>query len=79
MKAEQSELHRRIGSLFGVSLKIASPVSQLHLIREKIAARGYQPFDKEDIMGELGKLQHIAGELHSEMLRIDDLLKKQQD
>lgn len=79
MKAQQSELNQRIGSLFSVSLKIASPVSQLHLIGEKIAARGYQSFDKEDIMGELGKLQRIAGELHWEMLRIDDLLKKQQD
>jgi hypothetical protein len=73
----QDELNKHIGALFSVSLKITGPVSQLHLIREKMAARGYQPFDKADIMSELGSLQHIAGELHGEMLRIHDLLKKQ--
>jgi hypothetical protein len=73
----KTELNKCIGSLFTVSLKLTNPVSQLHQIREKIAARGYQSFDKDDIMGELGRLQHIAGELHGEMLRIHDLLKQQ--
>lgn len=72
----QPVLLKEIGSLMQISFKITSPVSQLHLIREKIAARGYQSFDKPDIMDELGQLQHIAGELHGEMLRIHDLLNK---
>lgn len=73
----QTELNKCIGTLFSTSLKLSNPISQLHLIREKITARGYQSFDKEDIMSELGRLQHIAGELHGEMLRIHDLLKQQ--
>lgn len=77
MKPIQPELSKHIGSLLSVSLRISNPVSQLHMIREKIAVRGYQSFDKDDIMGELGRLQHIAGELHGEMLRIYDLLKQQ--
>lgn len=72
----QPVLLKEIGSLTQISFKITNPVSQLHLIREKIAARGYQSFDKPDIMDELGRLQHIAGELHGEMLRIHDLLNK---
>jgi hypothetical protein len=76
-KEIQSELNKRIGSVFSMSLKINSRVSQLYLIREKIAARGYQSFDKEDILDELGRLQHIAGALHGEMLRLHDLLKQQ--
>jgi hypothetical protein len=79
MKEHTTELSRRMGSLFAASLRLSHPVSQLHLIREKMAQRGYQAFDKEDIMSELGNLQHIAGELHAEMLRIHDLLKQQHD
>ena len=71
----QKELSQNIGRLMETSFKLSNPVSQLHLIREKINARGYQSFDKSDIMDELGRLQHIAGELHGEMLRIHDLLK----
>ncbi len=76
MSEKQHNVSQHIGSLIAVSYRISNPLSQLHLIREKITARGYQSFDKTDIMDELGRLQHIAGELHSEMLRIHDLLKQ---
>lgn len=72
----QHNLSRHIGNLVTLSFKVSSPVSQLSLMREKISVRGYQSFDKSDIMDELGRLQHIAGELHGEMLRIHDLLKQ---
>jgi len=70
------ELQRHIGKLFEQGLKVSNPLAQLHQIREKINARGFQNFDKDDIMGELGQLQRILGELHGEMLRIDSLLNK---
>jgi hypothetical protein len=71
---QQEQLTKAIGTLFSVSLKVASPVGQLHLIREKIMARGYKEFDKKDILDELGRLQHIAGELHREMVSIHNTL-----
>jgi hypothetical protein len=71
------ELNRYIGQLFTESLKISSPVGMLHTIREKLNTRGYQSYDKEDILLELGHLQKIMGQLNSEMLRIHDLLKQE--
>ena len=76
MSEMQTFLSQHIGSLMMISFKITNPVSQLHMIREKIMVRGYQSFDKSDIIDELGRLQHIEGELHAEMLRIHDLLTK---
>jgi len=73
---DTKELNRHIGQLFSESLKASNPVQMLHLIREKMNARGYQYFDKEDILQELGQLQHIIGNLNSEMLHIHDLLKQ---
>lgn len=76
MKTKAQHLNTEIGQLFSQSLKLSSPIQMLHAIREKMNARGYQHFDKEDILLELGQLQHIMGELNSEMLRIHDLLKQ---
>ncbi|MFZ4863243.1 hypothetical protein ACL9RF_13785 [Sphingobacterium sp. Mn56C] len=73
---DTQELNRHIGQLFSESLKVSSPVQMLHTIREKMNARGYQYFDKEDILNELGQLQRIMGALNSEMLHIYELLKK---
>lgn len=77
MSEIQHSVSRHIGRLIAVSFRISNPLSQLQLIREKISERGYRSFDKTDIMDELGRLQHIAGELHGEMLRIHDLLKQE--
>lgn len=75
-RPDTQELNRHIGQLFSESLKVSSPVQMLHLIREKMNARGYQSFDKEDILIELGQLQSIMGKLNSEMLHIHDLLNQ---
>lgn len=78
MKAETSkELRMRLGQIFCESLKMSHSLYQLQLIREKIEGRGYQSFDKGDILGEFGRLQQTLGTLNSEMLRIHDLLKQQ--
>lgn len=71
------ELNKHIGQLFSQSLKVSSPVQMLHLIREKMHTRGYQEFDREDILNQLGHLQKIISQLHGEMVRIDDLLKEE--
>ena len=70
-------LHECLGRLFNDSLKISDPVAMLHLIREKIGASSYQPFYKQEILDELGRLQHTCRELNSEMLRIYELLQKE--
>lgn len=75
MNAIQQNISQHIGSLITLSFKLSNPLSQLSLMREKILARGYQSFDQPNIMDELGRLQHIVGQLHSEMLRIHDVLK----
>lgn len=73
---DTQELNRHIGQLFSESLKVSNPVQMLHIIREKMNARGYQCFDKGDILQELGQLQSIMGKLNNEMLRIHELLKQ---
>lgn len=75
MSAIQQNISQHIGSLITLSFKLSNPLSQLSLMREKILARGYQSFDKSNIMDERGRLQRIVGQLHCEMLRIHDLLK----
>lgn len=75
-KILEEELSHHLGQLFSESLKVSSPVQMLHIIREKVNARGYQSFDKGDILQELGQLQHILAKLNSEMLHIHDLLKQ---
>ena len=70
------QLNQQIGQLFSQSLKISSPIQMLHTIREKISYRDYQPFDKEDILNELGQLQKIMAQIHTNMLQIDEILKQ---
>ena len=78
MNAENTQLlQERLGRLFSDSLRISDPVAMLHLIREKINASDYQSFHKEEILDELGRLQHITRELNSAMLLIYELLQKE--
>lgn len=79
MNEQQKDISQNIGRLMETSFKLHSPICQLHLIREKINARGYKPFDKVDIMGELGSVQHLAGELHERMLKIYDLINNDKE
>lgn len=76
MNELENNVSQHMGALMAISFKLANPLSQLHLIREKISARGLKPFDKQDIMDELGRLQRVAAELHGEMVEICDLLKQ---
>jgi hypothetical protein len=72
-----TDLKKHLSKLFEKSLRISSPLSQLEIIRQKLETRSLQPFDKSDILSELGSIQQTMRELNSEMLRIHDLLKQQ--
>lgn len=66
-----------LGRLMMESLNMSTPVAMLHLIREKMGKENYESFYKEEIMDELGRLQHTTRELNREMLSIYELLKKE--
>lgn len=68
-------LKQSLGVLFNNSLKVSSPIQMLHCMREKIDNRGYYSHDTQDILGELGRLQNIVNQLHSDMLKVHDILK----
>ena len=72
----ESNILQHLGSLMAVNFKLAMPLSQILVIREKISMRGVKPFDKQDILDELGRMQRIAAELHGEMVEVCDLLEK---
>ncbi|MEX2233505.1 MAG: hypothetical protein WD824_15180 [Cyclobacteriaceae bacterium] len=76
MNELENNVLQHMGAVVAVNFKLAAPLSQLLLIREKISARGLKSFDKQDILDELGRLQRIAAELHGEMVEICDLLKR---
>ncbi len=69
------ELNQQISQLLSESLKLMTPVQMLNTIREKVEHRGLQPFDKADILNELGSLQQRLGKLHSQMVSIHDTLE----
>jgi hypothetical protein len=78
MKAETSrELRFRLGQIFCESLRMSQSLYQLCLIREKIEGRGYERFDRDDILGEFARLQGVLIELDREMQSVQDLLKHQ--
>jgi hypothetical protein len=75
MKSEKTrELRFRLGQLFCESLRMSQSLYQLCLIREKIEGRGYEQYDKGDILGEFARLQGVLSELDREMKSIHDLL-----
>jgi hypothetical protein len=76
MTGTQNDIANRLDALFSIGLKISNPISSLLIVRSKIVLRGFKPFDEHDILTELGKLQCIVGQIHSEMLRVEDIVKR---
>lgn len=76
MTGTQNDIANRLDALFSAGLKISNPISSLLIMRSKIVFRGFKTFDEHDILIELGKLQRIVGEIHSEMLRVEDIVKR---
>ena len=77
MKDNTKALKHHLSQLFAESLQLSSPLYQLEIIRQKLEGGSLQSFDKQDILSELGNIQHRMSELNSEMLRIHELLKRE--
>ncbi len=69
-------IKKHLGQIFILGHRLTDPLYYLQLVREKLEERNLQSFDKEDILGEFGKIQSYTNEINSEMLRIHDLLKQ---
>lgn len=76
MTGTQNDIANRLDALFSAGLKISNPISSLLIMRSKIVFRGFKTLDEHDILIELGKLQRIVGEIHGEMLRVEDIVKR---
>ena len=76
MTGTQNDIANRLDALFSAGLKISNPISSLLIMKSKIVFRGFKHFDEQDILTELGKLQRIVGEIHGEMLRVEDIVKR---
>ena len=79
MTEPQNDIANKLDALFSPGLKISNPISNLLIMRSKIVFPGFKPFDEHDILTELGKLQHIVGEIHSEMLGVEDIVKRNRE
>ena len=76
MIGTQNDIANRLDGLFSVGLKISNPISSLLIMRSKIVFRGFKPFDECDILTELGALQHVVGEIHREILCVEEIVKR---
>ena len=76
MTGTQNDIANRLDALFSAGLKISNPISSLLIMKSKIVFRGFKPFDEHDILAELGNLQHVVGEIHREMLRVEEIAKR---
>lgn len=56
--------------------KLCSDLYMIEVVRQKIEKRGYQGFDKSDIMDELGRMQSRLNSMHGKLSDIADALKK---
>lgn len=56
--------------------KLCGSLYMLELTRQKMEDRGYQDFDKQDIMDELGRMQSRLNTMHGKLSDIADALKK---
>ena len=64
-----------LSALHQEHFKLCGELYLLEVCRQKIGQRGYQAFDKEDILGELGKVQGRLHALHGKLVNIADTLK----
>jgi nitrate/nitrite-specific signal transduction histidine kinase len=75
MKEETTAISKQIGKVVFKSISITQPLHSLEYIREKLMERDYQSLDKQDILDEMGRLQHKSSELNTELLKLYDLLQ----
>lgn len=75
MNKEPNQLLYCLSSLNQEHFKLCNDLYMLEIVRQKIENRGYQAFDKSDIMAELGKLQSRLYDMHGKLVNIADTLK----
>jgi hypothetical protein len=75
MSKEPNQLLFCLSALNQEHFKLCNDLYMLEVVRQKIENRGYQGFDKSDIMDELGKLQGRLNALHGRLLSIAETLK----
>lgn len=75
MSKEPQQLLYNLSALNQEHFKLCNDLYMLEVVRQKIENRGYQNFDKGDIMDELGKLQGRLNTLHGKLVNIADTLK----
>jgi hypothetical protein len=68
------EVDQKLSQLIGNSFSLSGSLQSLHLIREKIHQRHYQPHDKEAIITELERLNYQVQKLQSSMESLYHLL-----
>lgn len=75
MSKESNQLLFYLSALAQEHYKLSNDLYMLEVVRQKIDNRGYQAFDKNDIMDELGKLQGRLNAMHGRLVNIADTLK----
>jgi hypothetical protein len=75
MSTEPKQLLFYLSALNQEHFKLSNDLYMLEVVRQKIESRGYQNFDKDDIMSELGKLQGKLNAMHGRLLNIAEALK----
>jgi hypothetical protein len=75
MSKESNQLLFYLSALAQEHYKLSNDLYMLEIVRQKIENRGYQDFDKSDIMDELGKLQGRLNAIHGRLVNIADTLK----
>jgi nitrate/nitrite-specific signal transduction histidine kinase len=76
MKEETTAISKQIGKVVFKSISITQPLHSLEYIRATLMERDYDSSDKQDILDEMGRLQHKSSELNTELLKLHDLLQK---
>jgi regulator of replication initiation timing len=75
MEKEPTQLLYNLSALNQEHFKLCNDLYMLEVVRQKIENRGYQHFDRQDILDELGKLQGRLNTLHGKLVSIADTLK----
>lgn len=68
------EVDQQLGKVLGNSHSLHGSLTMLHLIREKIHHRHYQPHDKEEIIAALQQLNYQVQKLYSSMEALNYML-----
>lgn len=74
-RKEPNQLLFYLSALAQEHYKLSNDLYMLEVVRQKIENRGYQAFDKSDIMDELGKLQGRLNAIHGRLINLAGILE----